>query len=50
MIQPRVGSFVTLNVRDALALMTDDKEAVEHPKCNRWHGGEIHGRNRFPMV
>jgi len=39
-----------VKVQDAPAIMTDDKEAVEHAECNRWHSEEIHGRNRFPMV
>ncbi len=39
-----------VKVQDAPAIMTDDKEAVEHAECNRWHSEEIHGRNRFSMV
>ena len=27
-----------------------DEEVVEHAERNRWHGKEIHRRNRFPMV
>jgi hypothetical protein len=27
-----------------------DEEAVEHTERNRWHGEEVHRRNRFPMV
>ena len=30
--------------------MTDDKEAVEHPKRDRRNGKEIHGRDGFPVV
>jgi hypothetical protein len=39
-----------VNVQDAPAIVTDDEEAVEHAKRDRWHSEEIHGRNRFPMV
>src|SRR6266481_4778899 len=39
-----------VKVQDAPAIMTDDEEAVEHAERNRWHGEEIHRRNRFPMV
>jgi hypothetical protein len=37
-------------VQDAPSIVTDDEETVEHAEHNRWHGEEIHGRNRFPMV
>jgi hypothetical protein len=37
-------------VQYAPSIVTDDEETVEHAEHNRWHGEEIHGRNRFPMV
>jgi hypothetical protein len=39
-----------VDVQDASPIMTDDKKAVEHAEDNRWHAGEIHGRNCFPMI
>jgi hypothetical protein len=27
-----------------------NEEAIEHAKGDRWHGEEVHGRNRFPVV
>lgn len=44
------GMLRDVNVQDVPPIMTDDEEAVEHAEGNRWHGEEIHGRNRFPMV
>jgi hypothetical protein len=39
-----------VNVQDAPPIMTDNKEAVEDAKRNRWQSEEIHRCNRFPMV
>jgi hypothetical protein len=37
-------------MHDAPTIVADDEEAVEHTERNRWHGEEVHRRNRFPMV
>jgi hypothetical protein len=37
-------------MQDAPTIVADDEEAVEHTERNRWHGEEVHRRNRFPMV
>jgi hypothetical protein len=39
-----------VNMQDEPPIMMDDEEAIEHTKGDRWHGEEVHGRNRFPMV
>src|ERR1700686_3356148 len=39
-----------VEVQDAPTIVADDEEAVEHTERNRWHGEEVHRRNRFPMV
>jgi hypothetical protein len=38
-----------VEVQDASTAVADDEEAV-HAERDRWHGEEVHGRNRFPMV
>src|SRR5579859_1135385 len=37
-------------VQDAPTVMTNDKEAIEQPECNRRHGKEIHGCNGLAMI
>src|SRR5258708_14351496 len=37
-------------MQDAPTIVADDEEAVEHTERNRWHGEEVHRRNRFAMV
>ena len=39
-----------VEVQDASTAVADDEEAIEHAKVDRWHGEEVHGRNRFPVV
>ena len=39
-----------IEVQDAPTIVTDDKKAIEHTERDRWHGEEIHGRNRFPVI
>jgi hypothetical protein len=39
-----------IEMQDAPTIVADDEEAVEHTERNRWHGEEVHRRNRFPMV
>src|ERR1019366_4236171 len=39
-----------VEVQNAPAIMTDDEEAVQHPKSESGDGEEIHGRDSFPMI
>jgi hypothetical protein len=49
MIQLLVGCLV-IEVQDTAAIMADDKATLEHAECDRWHGEEVHRRNRFPVI
>jgi hypothetical protein len=42
--------FRDVEMQDAPAIVADDKEAVEDAEGDRWHGEEVHGRNRFPVI
>src|SRR5664280_1872834 len=44
------GMASDVEVQDAAAIMTDDEEAVQHPKGESGDGEEIHGRDSFPMI
>jgi hypothetical protein len=50
MIQALFGCFLTLRCRIRRRSWLMTKKQVDHAECDRWHGEEIHGRNRFPMV
>jgi len=39
-----------VEMQDTPAIVTDDKEAVEHAEADRGHREEVHGRNRFPVI
>jgi hypothetical protein len=39
-----------IEVQDASTAVADEEEAIEHAKGDRWHGEEVHGRNRFTVV
>src|ERR1700730_5540267 len=39
-----------IEMQDAPTIVADDEEAAQHTERYRWHGEEVHGRNRFPMV
>jgi YD repeat-containing protein len=39
-----------VDVQDASTIVADDEKAVEHSEGDRWHGEEVHGCNRFPVV
>src|ERR1700757_3595912 len=48
---PTAGRMLgDVEMQDTAAMVTDDKEAVEHAKADRGHGEEVHGRNRFPVI
>ena len=48
---PSAGRMLgDVEMQDTAAMVTDDKEAVEHAKADRGHGEEVHGRNRFPVI
>src|SRR5258708_9711359 len=44
------GVVCEIEMQDVATIVADDGEAVEHTERNRWHGEEVHRRNRFPMV
>jgi len=39
-----------VEMQDTPAIVADDKEAVEGAERDRWHGEEVHRRNRFPVI
>jgi hypothetical protein len=48
---PTAGRMLgDVEVQDTAAIMADDEETIEHAECDRGHGEEVHGRNRFPVI
>src|SRR5437762_687627 len=48
---PTAGRMLgDVEVQDTPAIMADDKETVEDAECDRWHGEEVHRRNRFLVI
>ena len=39
-----------IEMKDAPPVVRDDEEAVQYAECERRHGEEIRGSNRFAMV
>ncbi len=39
-----------VEMQDTPAIVADDKETVEAAERDRWHGEEVHRRNRFPVI
>src|SRR5579859_2104564 len=37
-------------VQDAPAVVANDEKTVEQPKCDGWHGEEIHGRDGLTVI
>jgi len=37
-------------VKDLTPVVADDEKTVQNTKRERWHGEEVHGGYRFPMV